>query len=172
MDPDDLIDDVVRLPFDGRRQPTLFENVPQLPHEPKDVEFVRAAPPPPTQPDAVVQLLRDEVKDKYGPEAAATLPIDIGSKQRGQIRRGILQRYEATIVIKMIRLLVWDWEVARVSCFPPKGDIPYPTVEALIQYKEKLAPLVNSGFRYPRWMSGERRRYRDIYLKHLDDSPF
>lgn len=126
---------------------------------------VEVSPPPPERPEDVLRLLRDEIEEKYGAKGIKGLPIDLGRKERGQTRNVLLNKFAPDVVISMIRVLVWDWEVARSTCFPYKHGTPFPTFEALIQYQELLSSAVTTGLQYDGANRGARNTYRHRYLK-------
>ena len=135
---------------------------------------IEASPPPPEQPEDVLALLRSEVEAKYGPKACSGMPLTLRKQDRGKVRNVILNTFSTKVVISMVRVLVWDWEVARSELFPPKTQVKIPTIEALVQYQEALAANVASGFEYKGTRRGARKTYAARYLVDptASDEPF
>jgi hypothetical protein len=132
-------------------------------------DTVQVGPPPPTDPEDVLALLRGEVEEKYGAKAIRGMPMELTRKDRGMVRNVILAKFPPDVVISMVRVLVWDWEVARSECFPFRPQVPYPTVEALVQYQESLASSVETGLNYSGTRRGAWNTYANRYLK--EDNP-
>ena len=87
--------------------------------------------------------------------------------QAGKIKRAILTKYEPKVVLRMIRVLVWDWEVAREVCWPPRKEHKFPDVESLVLYRVALSGATITGFDYTGARRGEPNTY---YMKYLKDS--
>lgn len=131
-------------------------------------KVVGATSPLPTKAKHVLAHLRGEIEAKYGPKGVKGLPFRVTGAQKGQIENTLLNVYEADVVVSIIRVLVWDWEIARRTFFPYHSE-DFPTIEALVQYREKLAPAVTTGLRYEGGMRGTWNTYRSRYLK--DEGP-
>jgi len=128
-------------------------------------EYVQATPPPPTTPADVLELLWAEVKEKYGEATSRGIDQGLGSKERGQIRKLLLDRFPPDVVMSMVRVLVWDWEVARAACFPPRRELRIPKIDQLIQYRAWLSAAITTGFDYTGDMRGVAKTYRSRYLE-------
>ncbi len=139
------------------------------PQPPGAIKSVEVSPPPPETPEDVLGLLRGEIEKKYGSKACLVMPLELTSKDRGMLRKVILKKFTSNVVIAMIRVLVWDWEVARSTCFPYRAQLPIPTIEALVQYQEVLSACVTTGLKYEGSRRGEWTTYASRYLK--DASP-
>lgn len=126
---------------------------------------VEVSPPPPKRPEDVLRLLRDEIDEKYGSKGVKGLLIELSPKEKKQASNVLLSRFAPDVVISMIRVLVWDWEVARSTCFPYRHGTPFPTFEALIQYQELLSSAVTTGLKRDGANRGIRNTYRRRYLK-------
>jgi hypothetical protein len=133
---------------------------------PDGTKTVEVGPPALKQPQDVLALLRGEIEEKYGSKSCVSIPLQLTGKERSQVRSVILGRYAPSVVIGMIRVLVWDWEVARTTCFPFRHQSPIPTVEALVQYQETLASAVTTGLKYDGSRRGEWNTYSARYLKN------
>jgi len=133
-------------------------------------------PPALSGPESVLELLRIEVEVKFGKRASEGLPRELTKELRGQITNKILRKYVPHIVQSMIRLLVWDWEVARETCWPFRKDAHIPEPLALVQYAEELSARLGSGFRRPSRSRGKHNTYKNLFIdgrKWVDDSnPF
>jgi len=148
--------DLVGLSGDGLRTAS----------EPRGETFAEEPTPrPPETPEDVLALLRGEVEAKYGPSSCRSLPRKLTGVQRGKIQRAILDAYDADVVIALVRILVWDWEVARTVCFPYRHDADVPPVDALPQYHAQLAAAISSGLNYNGVNRGTQRTYAWKYLK-------
>jgi hypothetical protein len=94
----------------------------------------------------------------------------------GQIRNTILRKYPPDIVLAMLRVLVWDWEIARTTIFPFRPERPIPLVENLVQYAADLAAATSTGLSYRGDRRGAVNTYRDRFLEQKekveDDNPF
>jgi hypothetical protein len=134
--------------------------------------------PPITSPDGVLALLGDEVTEKWGSRAARSFPYELAPKGTitRKIESAILRKYTPDVVRDMIRLLVWDWEVARGVCFPFRPGIAYPDLDSLVQYHKELASRIETGFVYPSSQRGSLNTYRGLFIEKLervaDDDPF
>lgn len=138
-------------------------------------EFDEASPPPPNSPEAILRLLWAETRAKYGEDAASTMPLGLTAKDKKNLQRVVIDRYEPRVVLDMIRLLVWDWEVIRVTCFPPREEVNYPLPEHLVLYRESLGGNTTTGYARVENLRGEARTYASRYLsnKPVDpDDPF
>jgi hypothetical protein len=129
-------------------------------------------------PEGVLALLRGEVEEKWGKRASRGFPFELAKKGKisNQIRSAILRQYTPDVIRDMIRLLVWDWEVARGVCFPYRHDVPFPDLLSLVQYHKELANRVETGFAYPSSKRGSANTYKDLFIDRLervaDDDPF
>lgn len=139
------------------------------PQPPGATKSVEVSPPPPETPEDVLRLLRGEIEKKYGSKACLVMPHELTSKDRGMLRKVILKKFTSNVVIAMIRVLVWDWEVARSTCFPYRVQMPIPSIESLVQYQEVLSACVTTGLKYDGARRGEWITYASRYLK--DASP-
>jgi hypothetical protein len=139
-------------------------------------KVVGASSPPPFKAKDVLALLRGESESKYGADVCADMPFNLNGKQRTQVENVLLNVFKPATVISMVRLLVWDWEVARSSIFPYKPHAKLPTIEALIQYQETLASSVSTGLRYDGTKRGNWNTYKSRYLSDTGptepDDPF
>lgn len=124
-----------------------------------------ASEPPIDSVSAVQALFRSEVEAKYGSDALRQLPARVGGKLKTQITKVVLDQYEPEVVRSMVRLLVWDWEIARMKCFPFRPEVPVPRLEALVQWTSDLAGTINTGFKYDANLRGRRKTYANRYLK-------
>jgi hypothetical protein len=160
-------ENLVTLPGEGLRTAS---------GDPHCTNEVEVSPPPPHEPEDVLRLLRGEIEEKYGSRACRGIPHDLTKKQRGQLRNAILKKFTPDVVISMIRVLVWDWEVARTTCFPFRHQAPIPTIEAFVQYQEILSSAVTTGLKYDGARRGEWNTYSSRYLQDEnpidDDDPF
>lgn len=127
-------------------------------------------------PTGLLRRLRDEVERRWGARALRGFPSEITPKLAGQIKGVILGRYSPDVIEDMIRLVVWDWEVARGECFPFRKEDRYPSLLALIQYAEVLAGKITTGFLYPSHSRGAVNTYRDLFIEKKeivdDDDPY
>lgn len=143
---------------------------------PDGTKVVGASSPPPFKAKAVLALLRGESEAKYGASVCKDMPFTLNGKQRTQVENVLLNVYTPSTVISMVRLLVWDWEVARSSIFPYKPQLKLPTIEALVQYQETLASSVSTGLRYDGTKRGNWNTYKARYLDTASptepDDPF
>lgn len=134
--------------------------------------------PPITSPEDVLALLRDEVREKWGQRATRQFPVELAPKGKltRQIESAILRQYTPDVIRDMIRLVVWDWEVARGVCFPFRHDVPYPDLLALVQYHKELANRIDSGFSHVTGKRGSSNTYKDLFIdkrtRVADDDPF
>jgi len=115
-------------------------------------------------PTDVLRLLRGEVEKKFGEDGLRGLPLKLSGKEAGQIKQGLLDKFSTETVESIVRLLVWDWEVAKTECFPPR-DFPYPALEALVKYIDQLAPRIGQGFVYKGAKRGATNTYSQVYLR-------
>ena len=132
---------------------------------PQGTKVVQPEGPPPETPQDVLALLRGEIEAKYGKKFIRGIPRNLSGKEKTQISRGILAKFDPDVVISMVRVLVWDWEVARSSCFPYRPQVEIPTIEALVQYQETLASAVQTGLKYDGGIRGTWVTYASRYLK-------
>jgi hypothetical protein len=124
-------------------------------------------------PEDVLRLLRAEIKEKYGSDAARRTPVSLSGRLKAMVRSVLIDRYEPQVVTSMIRVLVWDWEIARVSCFPFRPQVKTPTIESLVQYQETLASVIDSGFSYTGGMRGAWDTYARKFLANVSrEDPF
>jgi len=188
IDPSDLMEDPLPIQMQysknkrGKRAPSLDlvassgHGLQTASQPPEGTRTVQAGPSAPMKPQAVLALLRGEIEEKYGSKPCKDIPYRLTGKLSTQIENIILSIYNPTVVIGMIRVLVWDWEVARTTCFPYRPQISIPTVEALVQYQETLAAAVSTGLTYTGARRGEWKTYRNRYLGDLDlfddDDPY
>jgi len=115
------------------------------------------------------------VKRKFGEQAAFGVPTRLTGKDAKTVQDVVLNTFPTEAVIALVRLLVWDWEVARETCYPPRS-YPIPTIENLVQYVNELSARLSTGFVYLGSHRGASNTYSDIYLKGLDveddDDPY
>ena len=101
--------------------------------------------------------------------------MELTGKQRGQIKNTILRKFPPDVVLNLVRLLVWDWEIAKRECFPFRHSVPIPPIDALIQYRETLASAVSTGLSYTGDFRGAENTYRHRYIegkeKVFEDDP-
>ena len=133
------------------------------------IKVVEASPPAPESPEAVLALLRGEVEAKFGAGACRGMPLNLNGKDRGMVTNAVLGKYAPDVVIAMIRVLVWDWEIARSSIFPYRPQVKIPTIESLVQYQETLASAVDTGLKYSGASRGVWKTYASRYL--VDANP-
>lgn len=128
-------------------------------------------------PEGVYARLRGEICDKWGERSLRTLPNQIPTvKLTNQVKSAILKTYEPDVIRDMIRVLVWDWEVARSECFPPRVGQQYPCLRSLVQYHASLVARIESGFDYPTSQRGAVNKYHSLFVRKqarvVDDDPF
>jgi hypothetical protein len=153
---------------------------PEAQGSPQSVEFQRfdpgAHPMPVDSPESLVWRLKGEVEEKWGSRASRGFQMELPTKLRGQITNAVIRKYPPDVIEDMVRLLVWDWEVARGACFPYRHDVPYPDPLSFVQYAKELASRVESGFDYPSARRGAQNSYKDLFIDKLervdDDDPF
>ncbi len=140
---------------------------------------VYATPPPvspPKTPEDVLQLLHDEIVGKYGSTMALGVPMGVTKQDIGQLKNCILTKYRPDAVLAMVRVLVWDWEVARSSIFPKKEQQRLPALGDLVRYRDALAGAIATGLIRTGNYLGERKSYSAKYVdpnvKLHDDDPF
>jgi hypothetical protein len=134
------------------------------------VKVVEASPPVPSKPEDVLALLRGEIEAKYGARSCRGIPLNLTRKDRGSLRNSILNKYAGDVVICMVRVLVWDWEVARATIFPYRTQVKIPTVEAMVQYQETLAAAIETGLKYDGGIRGTWTTYANRYLANANPS--
>ncbi len=134
------------------------------------VDYVEAAPPPVETAKDVLSLLYSEILKKYGEVLAEGVPDELGSKERGQVKTCLLTKYSPNVVAKMIRVLVWDWEVARTACWPTSAET-IPSIKHLVQYRTALSSNIATGFDYTGSNRGHHRTYARQYLGEGRDTP-
>lgn len=120
-------------------------------------------PPPVETARGLLSLLRGEVESKWGQKATRLLPTDpleLPRDLQEKLKSAILNKYSSDVILDLVRLLVWDWEVARGVCFPFRPTTPYPDPLALVQYHKELATRVNTGFDHS---ANEHRGKRNTY---------
>lgn len=155
-----------------------FPDAPRASQSASGVQFDAEPPPPPVEtPEDLVWLLKGEIQRKWSDEHALVgFAEELSGKLRGQLTNTILRKYTADVILKMVRVLVWDWEVARGVCFPFKKDLRYPTTESLVQYAGELAARINTGFDYMATRRGALNTYHDLFIRKIpfiqDDDPF
>ena len=140
---------------------------------------VFATPPPvspPDTPEDVLQLLHDEFVEKYGSTMARGVPLGVSKQEIGQLKTCILSKYRPEVVLAMVRVLVWDWEVARSSIFPKKEQQRLPALGDLVRYRDALAGSIATGLIRSGNFLGDRKSYSAKYVdsaaKLHDDDPF
>jgi hypothetical protein len=168
---DDLVDGV------ARKACGPFPDSPLASVQPRGATFDPPPPPPPVDsPEDVLELLRGEIEEKFGAEASRGLPMEITGKQQGQIRNTILRKYEPDVILAMVRVLVWDWEMARMVCFPERHTVTYPVLDALLQWTKELAARVSTGFTYTGIRRGAPNSYCALFINRrsrvADENPF
>ena len=165
----------------GKRASTLLEfedkslvtkTTPAVPSD----NYEQAKPPPPKTPDDLLELLRSEVVEKYGAGEAKKIPYELTGEETGKLRNIILTKYDPDVVIDMIRVLVWDWEVVR-NTWPPRPEDKLPKVSAIWVYHETLSSATGVGFPRTGSQRGGRNTYAARYLNKggpsiQDDLPF
>ena len=114
---------------------------------------------PPSNIDNYWKVFKDEVLLRW-PEAQFS--IELSAKDKGQLKKSI-SIYEAHQVLDMVRILVWDWETIRTSCFPFMPNRPRPTIENLWRHSGDLFPAINIGITDSR--EGRVSKYYERYVK-------
>lgn len=132
-----------------------------------ELRHYQSDPDPPERPQDVLELLRGEVEAKFGGDSHRGLPAKLSPKERTQIDNILLKQFEPRDVLAIVRVLVWDWEIARKECFPPRNS-DYPSVENLVQYAKQLAPRISTGFAYRGSRRGAVNTYEDRYILMKD----
>jgi len=92
----------------------------------------------------VMCLLNAELRRRFGDSVTAKLPARLTGRQRGQIKKSIQTCYSDEQIVKMIRVLVWDWEEIRTG-FWPKQRLPMPNMNSLVTYADTLIQYVDTG---------------------------
>jgi hypothetical protein len=93
----------------------------------------------------ILCLLAAELRKRFGEEVNPRLPRSLTGKQRGQLKKTIIERFGEDQITKMIRVLVWDWEEVRVGFWPKTPMVPMPTVDHLVTFCDVLVQFVDSG---------------------------
>ena len=137
---------------------------------PHGTKVIQAGDPPTWKPKDVLSLLRGEIEAKYGADAVKVMPMSLTGADSGKVKNALLNKYAPDVVMAMIRVLVWDWEVARTACFPFRPQVKYPTVEALVQYQETLAAATQTGLNYDGAVRGNRKTFASRYLANAKPS--
>lgn len=127
-------------------------------------QYVEASPPPPETPNDILNLLRSEIAAKYGDEVSAPCGMALSGKERGQLKSGILAKYAPDVILAMIRVLVWDWEVVRSVCWPPRKESVLPDINHLVIYRIPLSGATTTGFDYTSIKRGAHTSYANRYL--------
>jgi len=125
--------------------------------------------PPVWKPKDVLALLRGEVEAKFGAGGCRGMPLNLTKVDQAKIQNTVLNKYSPDTVISMVRVLVWDWEIARASIFPFRPQVRIPTIESLVQYQETLASVVDTGLKYTGASRGVWKTYASRYL--VDANP-
>jgi hypothetical protein len=121
--------------------------------------------PPTKTPEDVLALLRGEIELKYGSKAVAGVPMGMKRDLRSMVRGAIINTYQdPKVIMSLIRILVWDWEVVRAECWPHRPRQAVPCLRSLVQYHERLAPQISTGFTYSGAMRGKNDTYASRYL--------
>lgn len=128
-------------------------------------KYTNATPPPPESPRDLLELLRSEIREKYGDKAARALDSDPTGKDSKSCNTTILSKFTPDVVMKMVRVLVWDWEMVRTQ-YPPAPLVKHPRLEHLVRYRAILSTSVDSGVDYDQKLRGNPKSYAN---KFLDD---
>lgn len=126
-------------------------------------KVVEARPISPSNPSLILELLRHEIREKYGEAKVLGVDENLSGKEIGQLKH-LLKKHAPEIVIDMIRVLVWDWEIVREKCFP-RASTPIPSVQYLIWYRAELAGAITEGFEWSGQRRGATKTYRNRYLQ-------
>jgi biotin operon repressor len=142
-----------------------------------DVQFDAPPPPPPVEaPEDVLRLLKGEAETRWGKQATHGYAMELSGELRGKVTNVLLRKYPPDVILAMVRLLVWDWEVARGVCFPFRKDVRYPDLLSLVQYAAELASRIETGFDYMATRRGALNTYHDLFIRKIpfipDDDPF
>jgi hypothetical protein len=142
--------------------------------KPPPPEVVTASPPALKTPEDVLTMFADEIRSKYGDAAFDTIDLNLEIDARKKIEHGIIAKFKPHIVIGMIRVLVWDWEVIRETCWPHQPKVNYPRPEFLMVYRPAIASAVPTGFDYTGAIRGSHTSYAQRYLSDgkIIDDPF
>jgi biotin operon repressor len=136
-----------------------------------DLTYVKfdppATPPPVETPYEVLLLLKGEMESRWGRKGTHHLPMELSGDLSGRIKNVLLSKYPPDVILSMIRLLVWDWQVAREQCFPFRKGAQYPDVLALIQYAAELAVRIETGFVYTSNYRGAVNTYHDLFIRKI-----
>jgi hypothetical protein len=153
--------------------PALGGNAGQMSDKPPPpgTRIVSAKPLVPKHPIDLLNLMIDEVELKYGKRAAGTIGRTLNTEMRGKLRRAVLDKYDdPSLVIAMVRVLVWDWEVIRQECWPyTKAN--YPNIDRLAKHHAELAAATPTGFEWAGDLRGAVDTYANRYLRREDDDP-
>ena len=84
---------------------------------------------------------REEVLKRW-PEAK--LPAMASPKDLKRVKADVLVN-EPDNVVEMIKILVWDWETVRKSCWPRQPNRPIPAFENLWRYAADLCSAIGTG---------------------------
>lgn len=135
-----------------------------------DTEFVTAKPMLPETPDQIHSLLNAEIKEKYGAAAAGSTITSLMVKQRHAVQKTIVEKYNPEVVLAMVRVLVWDWEIARECCWPNAKEVAYPDITHLLKYRIPLSGATTKGFPYRERRRGTHGTYASRYLENSGDT--
>lgn len=125
--------------------------------------YDEAPPSPPQSPQDVLEILRSEIRSKYGFDASRSVPMTPEAATHKIVAKTILEKYPSDVVIKMLRVLVWDWEQVR-TFFPPAPGVRTPTLEHLVKYRAILSTSINTGVDYDIAGRGSHNSYAARYL--------
>ena len=126
-------------------------------------KYEEATPPPPWTTEALLELLRSEIREKYGDQAARSLEFSASGKDKKSCQNTILSKFSPEVALKMVRVLVWDWEMVRTQ-FPPAPLVKHPRLEHLVRYRAILSTSVDTGVDYDQKLRGSPKSYANRYL--------
>lgn len=117
----------------------------------------------------VMCLLNAELRRRFGESVTEKLPVKLTGRQRGQVKKSIQTCYSDEQIVKMVRVLVWDWEEVR-SGFWPKQRLPMPNMNSLVTYADTLIQYVDTGIPTTDPARRGRGGYAERYLTPGDSS--
>lgn len=116
----------------------------------------------PDTPQAILERLRTEIREKYGDREASGVDRALSGKEIGQLKT-VLKKHDPQVILNMIRLLVWDWEVVREAHFPTAKGVSLPAIKHLIRYRTELASNIDYGYEWSGQQRGASKTYRNRY---------
>jgi len=125
-------------------------------------------PPPIETAEAVLRLLVDEARARWGEKADRVFIRRLSAKQTSMVRKTLLAPYDPDQITDMIRLLVWDWELARIHCRrwdnDPCQQKHMPSVDDLCFWHQKLVAHLGVGFPSTGAIRGRPESYHKRYI--------